>query len=207
MASEPKTVEVEPGSEVDRLLDEAARAPLRLVGAGSDSASTARRTMRLSGRTTTRSWPAKAPLRRRERGGTSTPRPSRRMSGNDGGPRTAHPCAGERLPYRHRLDHRRAPWPNGGDANGCGVVVRSRLDQSHLLRRAVRGRLLRPEAVRVTGRSHRVRLRQGSPATNVGDHGKIRHRSRPPVAPASPPDRRHGPAHRRHRSHPRPDAC
>lgn len=31
MASEPKTIEVEPGSEVDRLLDEAERAPLRLV--------------------------------------------------------------------------------------------------------------------------------------------------------------------------------
>lgn len=34
MASEPKTVEVEPGSELDRLLDEAARAPLRLVRNG-----------------------------------------------------------------------------------------------------------------------------------------------------------------------------
>ena len=31
MAGEPKTIEVEPGSEVDRLLDEAAEAPLRLV--------------------------------------------------------------------------------------------------------------------------------------------------------------------------------
>lgn len=31
MASEPKTIEVEPDSELDRLLDEAARAPLRLV--------------------------------------------------------------------------------------------------------------------------------------------------------------------------------
>ena len=34
MVSEPKTVEVEPGSELDRLLDEAAKAPLRLVRNG-----------------------------------------------------------------------------------------------------------------------------------------------------------------------------
>lgn len=34
MASEPKTIEVEPGSEVDRLLVEAERAPLRLVRGG-----------------------------------------------------------------------------------------------------------------------------------------------------------------------------
>jgi len=31
MASEPKTIEVEPGSALDRLLDEAGGAPLRLV--------------------------------------------------------------------------------------------------------------------------------------------------------------------------------
>lgn len=31
MASEPKTIEVEPGGELDRLLDEATDAPLRLV--------------------------------------------------------------------------------------------------------------------------------------------------------------------------------
>ena len=34
MVSEPKTVEVEPGSELDRLLDEAAKTPLRLVRNG-----------------------------------------------------------------------------------------------------------------------------------------------------------------------------
>ena len=34
MASEPKTIEVEPGSELDRLLDEADEAPLRLVRNG-----------------------------------------------------------------------------------------------------------------------------------------------------------------------------
>lgn len=34
MASERKTIEVEPGSEVDRLLDEARRTPLRLVRGG-----------------------------------------------------------------------------------------------------------------------------------------------------------------------------
>ena len=34
MVSEPKTVDVEPGSELDRLLDEAAEAPLRLVRDG-----------------------------------------------------------------------------------------------------------------------------------------------------------------------------
>lgn len=34
MASEPKTIEVEPGGELDRLLDEAAAAPLRLVRNG-----------------------------------------------------------------------------------------------------------------------------------------------------------------------------
>lgn len=31
MASEPKTIAVEPGSELDRLLDEASRRPLRFV--------------------------------------------------------------------------------------------------------------------------------------------------------------------------------
>lgn len=34
MASEPKTIEIEPGGEVDRLLDEARRTPLRLVRGG-----------------------------------------------------------------------------------------------------------------------------------------------------------------------------
>jgi hypothetical protein len=34
MASEPKTIAVAPGSEIDRLLDEAARTPLRLVRDG-----------------------------------------------------------------------------------------------------------------------------------------------------------------------------
>lgn len=34
MASEPKTIEVEPGGELDRLLDEARRTPLRLVRGG-----------------------------------------------------------------------------------------------------------------------------------------------------------------------------
>ena len=36
MASEPRTIEVEPGSEVDRLLDEATEAPLRLVRGGDE---------------------------------------------------------------------------------------------------------------------------------------------------------------------------
>ena len=36
MAGEPKTIEVEPGSELDRLLDEAAEAPLRLVRGGEE---------------------------------------------------------------------------------------------------------------------------------------------------------------------------
>ena len=34
MTSEPKTIEVEPGGELDRLLDEADEAPLRLVRNG-----------------------------------------------------------------------------------------------------------------------------------------------------------------------------
>ena len=36
MASEPKTIEVAPGSELDRLLDEAAERPLRLVRGGEE---------------------------------------------------------------------------------------------------------------------------------------------------------------------------